>query len=180
MSEPTRVAIHYRRPPDDVRIYDQRIVLSRSDVIITLSDPLELSRPVTVEGEAVLETGSLALWFTFPGVWHDIGRFHRADGHYTGAYANVLTPPELGATVWKTTDLFLDVWLAPGGDPVLLDEDEFEDARGRGLVEEATAVRALREAHDILARARRGAWPPAIVREWTLERALEALAATPR
>ncbi len=175
MTAQRRVAIHYHRPPDNRRIYDQRVVWAGPDVIITLSDPLELARPVMVGAAPVLESGSLALWFTFPGAWHDIGRFHRPDGTLTGIYANILTPPELGDTVWHTTDLFLDVWKAPDGSVSLLDEDEFDEACTAGHVDPETATRAREEAARILGEARSGSWPPQVVREWTLERALRVL-----
>lgn len=170
-----RVRIHYRRPPDHIRVYDQRVVLERDDCIVTLSDPLELEQPITVDGGPGLENGSLALWFTFPGVWHDIGRFHRADGSLTGIYANLLTPCRIEGAEWYTTDLWLDVWLRPGEEAVLLDEDEFEEGVAAGHIDEATAVRAREEATAILDAAAAGTWPPPIVREWTLERALEQL-----
>lgn len=173
MSE--RVRIHYRRPPDHIRVYDQRVVLERDDVIVTLSDPLELEKPITVDGGPGLENGSLALWFTFPGVWHDIGRFHRADGGLTGIYANVLTPCRIEGSDWYTTDLWLDVWKRPGQDAVLLDEDEFEEGVSAGHIDAATASRAREEGERILDAAAAGVWPPPVVREWTLERALEQL-----
>ena len=67
------------------------------------------------EAEVALERGSDAVWFTFPGLWHDIGRFHRSDGTFTGIYANILTPPLIQPDgVWHTTDLFLDLWQKPG------------------------------------------------------------------
>jgi len=89
-----RVRIHYKRLPDHEQIFEQRVILRRDEVIVTLSQPLDLAKPMVSEtGHVMLETGSLALWFTFPGVWHDIGRFHSADGSFRGFYANVLTPP---------------------------------------------------------------------------------------
>jgi len=176
VSAETRVAIHYRRLPDRVRIYDQRVVHARDDVIVTLSEPLDLAAPLLHDGDVMLEAGSLAVWFTFPGEWHDIGRFHRADGTFTGIYANILTPPEIDGAVWHTTDLFLDVWWPASGTPLLLDEDELEAALGEGHVEPETAERARSEAAGLLERARSAAWPPPIVEEWTLARSLERLA----
>ena len=109
MTDPPRVQIHYKRPPDRLRVYDQRVALERDDVIITLSEPIQTKEPMIHDGALMLESGSLAVWFTFPGVWHDIGRFHCADGTFSGLYANVLTPPIIDGPVWHTTDLFLDV-----------------------------------------------------------------------
>ena len=114
-----RVRIHYRRLPDRDRIYDQRVVLALDDCVVTLSQPLELSAPMSVDGAVMLEHGSVVLWFTFPGQGHDIGLFHSADGTLTGLYANILTPPDMEGDVWHTTDLFLDLWWPAGGDVVL-------------------------------------------------------------
>ncbi len=172
MSAHDRVRIHYHRLPDHEEIFDQRVVLEREDVIVTLTDPLELEKPMVVQGRVALETGSRAVWFTFPGLWHDIGRFYRADGDFAGVYANILTPPTIDGRIWRTTDLFLDVWLPAGGGVALLDEDELETALSAGHIDPETAARARREADRILGLARAGDWPPAVVGEWTLARIL--------
>lgn len=169
------VEIHYRRPPGRLQVFRQHLVWDAEDVKVTLARGLAFQQTMRIDGEVVLEDGSDVVWFTFPGVWHDIGRFHRADGTFTGLYANVITPPQMGGTVWHTTDLYLDVWLSPGGSLLLLDEDEFDEAVGRELIDSATASRARREANSILEAAAQGSWPPAVVEEWTRERALEAL-----
>ncbi len=172
-----RVRIHYRRPPDRIRIYEQSVALSRDDVIVTISDPLTMSEPLLVDGRPGLEEGSRAVWFTFPGVWHDIGRFHLADGTLTGIYANVLTPPRIERADWYTTDLWLDVWVRPGAAPTLLDVDEFEEGVAARHIDTETAERAREEARSILERASVGAWPPPVVAEWTLERTLAEIGA---
>ncbi|HEX7118688.1 MAG TPA: DUF402 domain-containing protein [Longimicrobiales bacterium] len=171
----TDVRIHYHRPPDRTDIFVQRLVRRTADVVVTLNDRTPLRRPVVVDGRVVLEDGAPVVWFTFPGAWHDIGRFHLADGTFTGYYANILTPVRfLDDDTWETTDLFLDVWLEPGRAPVLLDEDEFRTAVDHGWVDAPTATSARVEAERILQHARRNAWPPTPVEEWTLERASRA------
>jgi uncharacterized protein len=170
-----RVSIHYRRLPDGLRIYDQRVVIERDDVVVTLSEPMEMTSPMVADGDVMLEGGSLAVWFTFPGAWHDIGRFHRADGTFSGLYANILTPPVMDGSVWHTTDLFLDVWWPAGGDVVLLDEDELEDAVEQRHLDADTAERVRAEADRLVSLAAEGAWPPPVVEEWTLERSLARL-----
>ncbi len=170
MSATQRVRIHYRRLPDNDRIYDQRVVHERDDVVVTISEPGAISAPVLVGGAPVLEPGSRAVWFTFPGRWHDIGRFHLADGTFTGIYANILTPPRIEGSVWHTTDLFLDVWIPAGGTVMLLDEDELAEALALAHIGEDLAQRAREEADRLMALAAVGSWPPPIVREWTLER----------
>ena len=167
-----RVRIHYQRLPDNEQIFDQRVVLELADVIVTVTDPLELQEPMSQAGHVILETGSRAVWFTFPGLWHDIGRFHRADGTFTGYYANILTPPRIQGRVWYTTDLFLDVWLPVGGPVTLLDEDELDEALQKAHIDDETARQARDEADRLLGLASANEWPPRIAREWTLARSL--------
>lgn len=163
---PERVLIHYTRPPDRVEHFDQRVALWRDDVVVTVAEEMELASAMRIGGKVVLEDGATVVWFTFPGAWHDIGRFHRADGTFTGLYANIITPVEIKEAEWHTTDLFLDLWWPEGGEPVILDKDELDGAVSAGLVSPETADRAREEAERILRAAREGAWPPPVVSEW--------------
>lgn len=151
-------------------------------MVVTLLERAPLVQPSIVGSETVLEPGSSVVWFTFAGTHHDIGRFHTLDDRFTGFYANVLSPVEgLDGTEWRTTDLFLDVWLGAAGGPArILDEDELEDALARGWIDSSTAAAARREAERLVQDAARGAWPPAVVSEWTLGRARAALRHSPR
>lgn len=176
MSEHPMVRINYRRPPGHLQVFEQRLVYDGPDVKVTLSENMPYEPPMRIAGDVVLELGSDVVWFTFPGAWHDVGRFHRADGTFTGLYSNILTPPTFHGTEWDTTDLFLDVWVAPDGTATLLDQDELDEALGKELVDRGTAVRAWEEAQRLLKEAAAGAWPPPVVHEWTLEHCREELA----
>lgn len=171
------IRIRYRRLPDREQLFEQHLVARERDVVVTLLERAAVARPTIVEGMVILEPGSPIVWFTMPGARHDIGRFHRADGTFTGMYANVLTPVEgLDGADWTTTDLFLDVWLpADGGPARLLDEDELAEATRRGWLEGGLAAEAVAEAERLLNDARAGAWPPSWAHTWTLERARAAL-----
>jgi hypothetical protein len=138
----------------------------------------ELPKPVRAGTRVILEPGAPVVWFTFRGLWHDVGRFHLRDGTFTGFYANVLTPVEMEGDRWRTTDLCLDVWLGADGEVQVLDEDELADAERRGWASAETAARARAEAAGLVERAREGRWPPALLREWTLERARAAIQPT--
>lgn len=169
------VTIYYRRPPDRLDIFEQAVVERAPAWIATYVASVELKRPVTAGGRTILEPGAPIVWFTYPGVWHDIGRFHLADGEFTGIYANLLTPVAIDGDRWETTDLFLDVWVPVDGEPTLLDEDELEEALLRGWVDAQTAERVHEHARDLLDGAATGDWPPQHVHEWTLERVRERL-----
>lgn len=166
------VDIHYGRLGRPTEVYRQRVLESRGGGIVTFQSDTPIRRPLTVGGATILEPGAPAIWFTFPGLWHDIGLFHLADGTCTGLYANVLTPVEFdGPSSWTTTDLCLDVWVPPGGDVVVLDEADLDRAEEASLIDGALATRAREEAEALRRGHRAGTWPPPIVGEWSLERA---------
>lgn len=176
VTHPPLVHIHYLRPPDREEIFSQHLLLDDPEVKVTLARAVPYDPPIRIGGRIALEKGSDALWFTFPGLWHDIGRFHRADGSFTGLYANILTPPKIQeGGVWHTTDLFLDIWVDTDGKLTVLDEDQFQAGVRNGLLSSEEAERALAEVAWIRRGYEAGSWPPAIVEEWTLEDALEAL-----
>ena len=178
MTAPRPVRIDYFRPPDRRTTYRQLLVHDDNRVKVTLALEMELADPLRLGGRTVLENGSSAVWFTFPGRWHDIGRFHRADGVLTGIYANVITPCRFHpGGVWSTTDLFLDIWVPAEerrlewGKARLLDEAELDAAEKAGHVSGPLAMRARQEAAEVRDELAAGSWPPAAVMEWTLDRA---------
>ncbi len=170
MSEHT-ISIHYRRLPDAERIFEQRLVEDAGEYVVTLLEAAPLPRAVVVGERTVLEPGAPVVWFTYPGLWYDIGRFHLQDGTFTGYYANILTPVQMQGDRWETTDLCLDVWKESDGRVEILDELEFEEAVEAGWIDGATAAAAREAAETLALAARQGVWPPPHVERWDLERA---------
>lgn len=167
------IRIHYTRLPDRLSVFTQHLVHRDESCLIMLNAATQLHAPVMAGDRVILEQGAPVVWFTFPGLWHDIGRFHLADGSFTGFYANILTPVQFQSeTDLSTTDLCLDVWLDANGTLSLLDEDEFDDAVQRGWISQPDAARARREAESLMRRAVAGSWPPAVVADWPLQKAL--------
>jgi predicted RNA-binding protein associated with RNAse of E/G family len=169
------VSIHYDRPHRGVQVFQQSLVHDGGDHLVTFVPATDLPRPVVAVGRVILEPGSPVVWFTYPGRWYDIGRFHLADGTFTGFYANILTPVRIEGDDWYTTDLFLDVFVAPEGGVTVLDEEELAEAEIAGWVGDAVAAEARRQAAALERIARGDGWPPPHVVEWTLERARRAL-----
>jgi predicted RNA-binding protein associated with RNAse of E/G family len=170
------VRIRYLHPPDREEFFEQPLVYDDGRVKVSYSPRIVKREAIHIENDLALERGSDIVWFTFPGAWHDIGRFHLADGTFTGIYANILTPAEFESPhVWTTTDLFLDLWLprGMGRAAAVLDQDEFDLAVQSAWIDEETRVRALDEVERIQKAIAAGEWPPAVVREWTLERVRE-------
>ena len=175
----TSVRINYLRPPDRREVFIQRLLLDLPEVKVTLAEAVPFNPPIEILGKVALEAGSDAVWFTFPGRWHDIGRFHRANDVFTGIYANILTPPVIQPNgEWETTDLFLDVWVDPKGHLSVLDADQLSEAETNGWVSPDQAERARDEVEWIKREFDAGRWPPPVVGEWTLERARQSFSST--
>ena len=165
------ISIHYRRPPDRVDTFVNRLVHRAPGVIVTIMEATPLERPMVIAGETALEDGAPVVWFTFPDTAHDVGRFHRLDGTFTGYYANILTPVIFhDECTWETTDLFLDVWLRADGHIEVLDQDELAAAEDHGWISAGAADNARAEAARLTRAAAAGQWPPPVVHEWTLEK----------
>ena len=174
MSE--QITLEYHRPPDRTDRFVQQLVFESAEVLITFLEHTPMKRPMLVDGRLALEAGSPVVWFTFPGLMHDIGRFHTAAGAFTGLYANIMEPVELQSRLnWRATDLFLDVWIPEFGEPRILDRDELADAVQSGAISAQTGARAEAEAERLLALHQRGSWPPAIVNEWPIERVFRSI-----
>ena len=166
-----QVEIHYHRPPNRTTIFRNELIHVASDVVVTYMPATPLPRPLTVNGKIVLEDGAPAVWFTFPGLSYDIGRFHTRAGEFTGLYANLLTPVEfVSDTEWRTTDLCVDVWIDADGNASVLDEDELEEAIMQGWIGADIGEAARRQAYALVDRFAQGTWPPAVVYDWPLER----------
>ncbi|MQA90274.1 MAG: DUF402 domain-containing protein [Gemmatimonas sp.] len=169
------VSIHYHRLPARTQVFNQLVLEEQPDVTVTFLPSADLDEAVSARKAVLLEPGAPIVWFTYPGRWYDIGRFHLADGTFTGFYANILTPVKMDRDRWDTTDLFLDVWIGADGTIQLLDESELQHAVDAAWIDAGTAATARQQADTLTRHARQGLWPPEHVRDWTLERARRRL-----
>lgn len=165
------VTLHYHRPPDRTDVFVQQLLYADEKVLVTYLAATPMKRPFMVGGRVGLDNGSPAIWFTFPGLLHDIGRFHTPAGEFTGLYANILEPVEIVSRLeWRATDMFVDVWIAAGEAAVIVDQDELQNAVDHKWVTAERADAALAEAERLVESYKNGTWPPAVVNEWTLAR----------
>ncbi len=169
------IRIHYHRPGKGTTILDEQLVLDRADVKVTLL-PAFSEDDVRVGRDIILARDAPVVWYVFPSSWRDVGRFHLADGTFTGWYTNLRYPMTIEGLDWSCTDLFLDHWQPSSGPGIWLDEDEFGDAFTNGLITEDARTRVLTERAEIEEGLQNGSWPPPITREIDLAGARAALA----
>lgn len=78
------------------------------------------------DGYFVWQRGDSFIEWYYTNRWYNVFQiFDRADGHLRGWYCNITRPAlfEPGAVLWD--DLELDVFIWPGGELLLLDEDAY-------------------------------------------------------
>jgi predicted RNA-binding protein associated with RNAse of E/G family len=170
------VRIHYHRPDRGTTVFVEHLVLDTPDAKVTLLDTYD-GRDAFAGDRLILSAGAPVVWFVFPQLCRDVGRFHLADGTFTGWYTNLRAPMRIEEGDWYCTDLFLDHWLpADGGPGAWLDEDELAAATRAGLVEPAhlSLIAAERAAVDHALAG--GTWPPELARDIDLDEARRRLA----
>ncbi|MDH3495618.1 MAG: DUF402 domain-containing protein [Gemmatimonadota bacterium] len=162
------VRVHYHRPDRGTTVFDELLVLDRPEVKVTLLADYR-GEDAHADGRRILSAGAPVVWFVFPDLCRDVGRFHLSDGTFTGWYTNLRAPIRMDGGDWYCTDLFLDHWLpATGGAGTWLDEDELAAARGAGLLEEPLLRLLDRERVAVDDALARGVWPPPIARNLDL------------
>jgi predicted RNA-binding protein associated with RNAse of E/G family len=169
------VRIHYHRPDRGTTVFVEHLLLDEPDVKVTLLADYP-GQDANAGDRLILSAGAPIIWFVFPTLCRDVGRFHLADGTFTGWYTNLRAPIRMDGADWYCTDLFLDHWQPANGSPgQWLDEDELDAAVARSLlsVDQLACVRSERAEVDRLRRM--GDWPPPIARVSDLAWALSQL-----
>ncbi|GBD07868.1 hypothetical protein HRbin22_00094 [Candidatus Thermoflexus japonica] len=84
-------------------------------------------RPPLDLGYAVLEPADRFVEYFFPGQWFVIYEIHHhGDDRLKGWYCDITYPPRISGDVIEIRDLALDLFVTPGGEVLVLDEEEFE------------------------------------------------------
>jgi hypothetical protein len=108
---------------NDVWQYPAR-VLGRRDHCVRLE--AYFNREAVDLGYVTFERGDRFVEFFYSDRWYNIFAVHQGDSErLKGWYCNVCRPSLITETAVRCEDLALDVWVPPGGPPVVLDEDEF-------------------------------------------------------
>jgi predicted RNA-binding protein associated with RNAse of E/G family len=95
-------------------------------------------------GFVVLEPGDRWTEHFYNDRWYNIFEICASDGRLKGWYCNITRPARISAAEVAAEDLALDLWVGPGGEMRVLDEDEFA-ALELSPGEREAAQRALTE-----------------------------------
>ncbi len=150
----------WTRLPDDVVQWRHRKLLENSEVSVSAFHETSLDRPITARGEVIVEKEFSGILYFFWDEWFNVIRIYDRDLEFKGYYSDIITPVQKTLTMYTATDLYLDLFMFPDGTYVVEDEDEFEEAVRRGLMDEGI-IRNAREAIDrLVLMAEAGKYPP--------------------
>ncbi len=159
------VTLVYKRLPQRVHYFKQQLLYEDENVIVT-TQRVKPSSPIIHNRETVLGDNFTAIWFVFPELWYDIGKIYNLNNQWTGYYCDIIMPRKRTETAFEIVDLFLDLWVLPGGGYEILDEDEFEAALQAGVIETELAKRARNALKDLIADVTSGKFPPPIMEKY--------------
>ncbi|ACJ16129.1 hypothetical protein TON_0642 [Thermococcus onnurineus NA1] len=164
-----KIHLIYRRLPNRVLERYDDVVADLGDVIVAKSRFEGMLVPLRVNGVEVIKNGYTMVYFAFVGENYDILKVYDENGKFKGLYIDVLAYTKREGNTIEMLDLFLDIFVFPGGEAFLLDEDELEMALNYGLIDRETFDFAYRIAREILEKLKRGEFPPKMVWEYRLE-----------
>jgi hypothetical protein len=103
------------------------------------------TRPTLPLGYTTFETGDRFIEWHYTDRWYNILQIHGADGTLKGWYCNVATPAVITEDTIASRDLFLDLWVAPDGRTLTLDDEEFAADTTLDAPTRAAALAAMDE-----------------------------------
>jgi predicted RNA-binding protein associated with RNAse of E/G family len=123
-------------------------VLRRDDHTIVVRTVWD--RAVMDMGYVFLEPGDCWTEYHYTDRWYNIFEIRASDGRLKGWYCNITRPARINAREVAAEDLALDLWVAPDGEVLVLDEDEFA-ALPLAPAEREAARKALTELRAMVA-----------------------------
>jgi len=157
------LTFEYTRLPDEVVRWRQWKLHEDAETLVSAFYDPELPRPLMAGDEVILEGTFYGISYNFWDQWYNVISVYDEDLEFKGYYSDILTPIQKTWTLVTATDLFLDLFVFPDGRWKVVDEEEFEQALEKGLMDEGIARNARAAIEEISARAKARDWPPDIV-----------------
>lgn len=101
-------------------------------------------------GYTRFETGDRFIEYYYSKRGFNIFAIANKEGIHKGWYCNITEPARISRDTITQVDLYLDVWINPAGETLLLDEDEFKAATLLSKPQRIAARQALQELLQML------------------------------
>lgn len=157
------ITVRYRRPGKESRGWEQRLLADTEDMIVS-SFVFRLQKPFLSddEGDVLIESGYYGVLFELLDRWYNVVKIYDEDRELKGYYTDIRKPPVKTEVGYEALDLFLDVWVYPDNEYMVLDRDEFEDAD----IDESLRREAERAVERVTTMVRNDDYPPELVEKF--------------
>jgi predicted RNA-binding protein associated with RNAse of E/G family len=166
-----QLTFQFVRLPDRPSTYEGDL-LSADERCLVFTHTVNPAEPAYVRGEEIIGPGYRLVWFLFKDQPYDVGRFYRPDGTWAGYYVDMLEPVHWDgadpSTVRPLVDLFLDIWISPGGTYSVLDEDELAEAEAEQSISPVQSTLARSTVQRLISEIDGGTFPPQIAQDFRL------------
>jgi predicted RNA-binding protein associated with RNAse of E/G family len=106
--------------------------------------------PWTESGTIIAQSGYKWVTRWEVGRPYIITKIYDDAGNFVGTYCDITSAVMQKSNGFECHDMYLDIWQVPGKQPVLLDEDELEQALAASYISKAEADSARLAAEDLL------------------------------
>jgi predicted RNA-binding protein associated with RNAse of E/G family len=161
-----KVTVRIRRLPEEVEEWEHELLLDDQELIVSEFIFSGLPRPSVLKGRTVTENGYRGILFEFVKEWYEIIKIWNHDGGLVGYYCNINAPPIRFEGGYEITDLFLDLWVFPDLEYIILDEDELLEGAERGWISSSMKMKAQEVLTELVNTVESGKFPPEIVNEY--------------
>lgn len=120
------ITVLKQNPRGETKISYQGEIIERSTRGVVIQ--AHWTHPTKELGYTRFEPGDLFTEYYYTDRWFNIFDIRSAKGTRKGWYCNVAAPAVITTERIEQIDLFLDVWVTPNGETLILDEDEFAAA----------------------------------------------------
>jgi len=108
-------------------------------------------RPTLALGYTTFKTGDRFREWFYSDRWYNIFEIAESSGALKGWYCNIAESATITETEIRCRDLLLDLWVAPDGETLVLDEDEFAADDAIDAPTRTQALAALAELEQMVA-----------------------------
>jgi predicted RNA-binding protein associated with RNAse of E/G family len=161
-----KVTVRVKRLPEEVDEWEHELLLDNQEMIVSEFIFSGLPRPSVLDGRIVTENGYRGILFEFVNDWFEIIKIWNHDGGFVGYYCNINAPPVRFDGGYEITDLFLDLWVFPDMEYIVLDEDELLEAVERNWINVSLKEKAQEVLSKLMEMVETGEFPPRIVDEY--------------
>lgn len=161
-----KVTVRVKRLPDEVEEWEHELLLDNQEIIVSEFIFSGLPKPSVLEGRIVTENGYRGILFEFINEWFEIIKIWNHDGGFVGYYCNINAPPVTFDGGYEITDLFLDLWVFPDLEYIVLDENELLEAAKKDWIDTTLKEKAQEVLTRLVTMIENREFPPKIVDEY--------------